>query len=88
MVISGIFVLTKEGQANEVVKELEKFSGVEVHHIEGNSKIIITLEEKSIDQSYKTGKILEKIPGVLSVNVAYYNFEEAEEALAEASCLQ
>ncbi|KEF38747.1 uncharacterized protein involved in formation of periplasmic nitrate reductase [Schinkia azotoformans MEV2011] len=85
MMISGILILTKEGKAEEVAKKIENIQGVEVHHIVEGSKIVITLEEKSIDQSYQTGKQLEKVPGVLGVNVVYYNFEEAEEALAEAN---
>lgn len=84
MMISGILILTKEGKALEVAKKIENTPGVEIHHILEDSKIVITLEEKSIDQSYKTGKQLEKIPGVLSVNVAYYNFEEAEEYMSVA----
>ncbi len=85
MMISGILILTKEGKAEEVAKKIEKTPGVEVHHILEGSKVVITLEAKSIDQSYQTGKQLEKIPGILGVNVVYYNFEEAEEALAEAN---
>lgn len=85
MMISGILIFTKEGKAEEVAKKMENTNGVEVHHILEDSKIVITLEQESIEQSYQTGKQLEKIPGVLGVNVVYYNFEEAEEALAEAN---
>ncbi|WP_017755756.1 chaperone NapD [Calidifontibacillus oryziterrae] len=79
MMISGILIFTKAGLAEEVAKKVAEFEGVEVHHVLEGCKIVISLEVDSIDQSYKTGKALEKIPGVLGVNVVYYNMEEAKE---------
>lgn len=81
MMISGILIFTKENLADEVAKEVATVAGVEVHHILEGCKIVISLEVESIDQSYKTGKDLEKIPGVLGVNVVYYNIEEAKESV-------
>ncbi|WP_102345613.1 chaperone NapD [Bacillus sp. Marseille-P3661] len=86
MMISGILISTKKGLADKVAIEVEKITGVEVHQVVDNNKIVITLEQKSIEKSYKTGKRLEKVPGVLGVNVVYYNCEEAEEVLAAKVC--
>lgn len=75
MVISSIVVETVENKAEEVALKLGQIEGVEVHHIEGY-KVIITVETKTIDESYELTKDFINIAGVLVTNLIYCNFED------------
>lgn len=76
MVISGLLIETIRGKANIAAKELEKKTGVEVHHIEDDYKIVITLETETADQSYKIADTFKEVDGVLTICLVYSNFEE------------
>ncbi|MDX8366849.1 chaperone NapD [Cytobacillus sp. IB215665] len=83
MVISGILIETIIGKATATATELEKITGVEVHHIEAESKVIITLEANTINDSYETSKLFQGIEGVLTVCLVYTNFEEQQNSEAD-----
>lgn len=76
MVISGIYIETIPGKAASAAEALSQINGVEVHHIEENFKIVITLETETVDQSYRIGETFKEIDGILAVCLAYTNFEE------------
>lgn len=76
MVISGLYINTLPGQAVDTAKRIEKIKGVDVYHIEEGCKIIITIEAETIDKSYKIAETIEKDEDVLTVCLAYSNFEE------------
>lgn len=76
MVISGIYIETIPGTAKLVSEELGNIDGVEVHHIEKDYKIIMTLETETVDQSYRTAETFKQIDGVLAIYLAYTNFED------------
>lgn len=76
MVISGIYIETIPGMAEKAASELSRISGVEVHHIEDNFKIVITLETVTVDQSYRTAETFKQIDGVQVICLAYTNFED------------
>ncbi len=75
MVISGIYIETIPGEAYKVAQSLQKMSGVEVHHIEDKFKIILTVEAETVDGSYKIAEKFKQIDGVLTICLAYSNFE-------------
>lgn len=75
MVISGLYLETVPGKATTAAKALEKIEGVEVHHIENDYKIIITLETVTADESYKTAETFKEIDGILTICLVYSNFE-------------
>jgi len=75
MVISGIYIETIPGEASNVSKSLKKIQGVEVHHIEDEFKIILTIESDTVDSSYKIAEKFKLIDGVLTICLAYSNFE-------------
>ena len=79
MVISGFMLITVEGKTNSVVEQLEKLPGVEVHHVEQEVKIILTLEAPSVDESYRIGEKFKEIDGIVTTCLAYTNFEEDPE---------
>lgn len=75
MVISGIYIETIPGEASEVAQALQKISGVEVHHIEDEFKVILTVEAETVDGSYKIAEKFKQVDGVLTICLAYSNFE-------------
>lgn len=76
MVISGLYLETIPGHVQAAANELALMNGVEVHHIEDDFKIIITLETETVDQSYKIADKFKLIPGVLTTCLVYSNFED------------
>ncbi|WP_312470827.1 chaperone NapD [Neobacillus sp.] len=76
MVISGIYVETIPGQAEQAAAQLTKLDGVEVHHIHEEKKVILTLETVTVDQSYKTAEKFKDVAGVLAICLVYTNFED------------
>lgn len=75
MVISGIYIETIPGDALKVSQSLQKIDGVEVHHLEDDFKIILTVEADTVDGSYKIAEKFKQIDGVLTICLAYSNFE-------------
>ncbi|WP_216629081.1 chaperone NapD [Cytobacillus massiliigabonensis] len=74
--ISGIFIETIPGRANKAAALLGEINGVEVHHIEEDYKIILTIEAESINRSYEIAESFKPIEGILTICLAYSNFEE------------
>lgn len=81
MVISGLYVETVQGKAEDAAKELGIMKGVEIHHIEKNHKIVLTIEADTINQSYKISETFKQIPSILLVCLVYNHFEEEPEYL-------
>ncbi|UII54269.1 chaperone NapD [Cytobacillus spongiae] len=75
MVISGIFIESIQGLATQTAKDLEAFKGVEVHHIEDEYKIVLTLEAPSVNESYEIAEQFKQVAGVLTICLVYTNFE-------------
>ncbi|OIJ14748.1 hypothetical protein BKP37_07145 [Anaerobacillus alkalilacustris] len=76
MVISGFMLITVNGKTRMVIESLQKITGVEVHHVVEEVKVIVTLEAESVDESYRIGEKFKEIDGIVSVCLAYTNFEE------------
>lgn len=81
MIISGLYVETVPGKAEDAAKELGKMKGVEIHHIEKNYKIVLTIEADSIDQSYQISDTFKQIKNILLVCLVYNHFEDEPEYL-------
>lgn len=75
MVISSLVVNTVADSTKDVASALNKIKGVEVHEIV-DFKIVVTLESETVDTSADTANTFQEIPGVLSVNLIYVNFED------------
>lgn len=76
MVISGIYIETIPGEAYKAAEILAEINGVEVQHIEDDYKIILTIEAESINKSYEIAETFKPIDGILTICLAYSNFEE------------
>lgn len=89
MVISSLYIETIKGRAEEVSKKLTAFEGVELHHIEDEFKVIISLESETIDESYKIAESFKDISGILTINLVYsayddeYDVESSEAAVEQ-----
>ncbi len=75
MVISGLVVDTFADDTDDVVASLGAREGVEVHEVVG-TKVVVTLESETVDSSAAAAEAFQEISGVLSVGLAYVNFEE------------
>ncbi|WP_053363004.1 chaperone NapD [Bacillus sp. FJAT-27251] len=86
MVISSLYVETVPGRAANAAKVLERMKGVEVHHIEQDYKIVLTLEADTVDESYQVSNLFKGIDNVVLVCLVYHYFgeDEALEDLQEA----
>ncbi len=87
MVISGIYVETISGLAEQAAEQLARLNGVEIHHIHEDQKVILTLETDTVDESYHTAEKFKEIDGVLTICLVYTNFED-EPFYQEAAGLQ
>jgi periplasmic nitrate reductase NapD len=76
MVISGLYVETTLGKAQQVAEELVKIKGVEVHHVHEEVKVILTLETETVDQSYRIAETFKEITDVRAICLVYTNFED------------
>ncbi|QED47851.1 chaperone NapD [Cytobacillus dafuensis] len=83
MVISGIYIETIPGEAYKAAEALREIDGVEVHHIEDDFKIVLTIEAETISKSFEIAETFKPINGILTICLAYSNFEE-EPAYQEA----
>ncbi|SDZ37410.1 nitrate reductase NapD [Evansella caseinilytica] len=76
MIISGAFILTKKGEASRIATIVNNFPGVEVHHIDIEAKIIITVEAATIEDCYHIAEKIEKVNGVLNFSVVYITHDD------------
>ena len=77
MVISSLVVETAPEYTEAVAAKLPGLEGVEVHGIDG-FKIVITIEQPTVDESHAVANSIVPIEGVLGVNLIYLNFEDDE----------
>ncbi len=58
-----------------VAQAISEMEGAEVHEVV-DSKLVVTLESETVDTSADEAAKFQEIPGVLSVNLIYVNFED------------
>ena len=74
VVISSLVVNTVSDSTTKVAQALSIMEGVEVHEVV-ESKLVVTLESETVDSSADVAAKFQDVPGVLSVNLIYVNFE-------------
>lgn len=75
VVISSLVVNTVSDSTTKVAQALSVMEGVEVHEVV-ESKLVVTLESETVDSSADAAAKFQDVPGVLSVNLIYVNFED------------
>lgn len=78
MAISGTILKIKSARREEILHELEKFSGVSFEQDTPDGDLILLVEEKNLQALHKTCQKLEKLDGVLGVYPAYVTTADEE----------
>ncbi|NTV50731.1 MAG: chaperone NapD [Geobacteraceae bacterium] len=78
MPISGIVVRCLGSCADSVANQMAAFEGVEVHGVLPDGQIIAVVEADTVDGEVTLVTELQSIEDVISVQLAYHNFEDFE----------
>ena len=78
MPISGIVLTCVAGDVDDVALRLAVIDGVEVHGVLPDGRIVAVVEAETVDGEVALVTELQEIEGVVSVQVAYHNFDEIE----------
>lgn len=75
MVVSGLLINTLPKKLEQVKKGLSAIKGLEIQGIIDDYKIVAVIESKAIEDEVTISKEIEKMDGVLEVNLVYHHFE-------------
>ena len=76
MNISGVLVHALPEKSDKVRQAFMSFPGVEVHAVNPNGRMVVTLEREDISEMADTLIQLQNTDGVLSASVVYHHCEE------------
>lgn len=76
MPVSGIVVTCVAASAERVAAQLTEVKGVEVHGVLEDGRIVAVVEADTVDGEVALVTGLDDIEGVVSVQLAYHNFEQ------------
>lgn len=76
MPVSGIVVTCMAASAEDVAQQLSELKGVEVHGVLPDGRIVAVVEADTVDDEVALATGFEAIEGVVSVQLAYHNFEQ------------
>lgn len=77
MPVSGVVLSCLEGKANEVAEKAAMLTGVEVHGVLPDSRIVAVVEADTVDEEVALVEQLHEVEGVVSVQLACHYFEDA-----------
>ena len=78
MPVSGIVLTCLAASVESVALQLSEVSGLEIHGVLPGGKIVAVIEAKTIDGEVALVTELHEMEGVISVQLAYHNFEEID----------
>jgi nitrate reductase NapD len=78
MPVSGIVLTCGAGSADDVALRIAAIKGVEVHGVLPDGRIVAVVEADTVDGEVALVTELQEIEGVVSVQLAYHNFEDFE----------
>jgi nitrate reductase NapD len=78
MPVSGIVITCTDGRTEEIAVAIDGRSGLEVHGVLPENRIVAVIEADSIDDEVTLVKDLHEIDGIVTVRMAYHNFEDLE----------
>ena len=76
MPVSGIVLTCLAARTEEIALQLSGLSGIEIHGVLPDGKIVAVLEADTVDGEVALVTELQDLEGVVSVQLAYHNFEE------------
>jgi nitrate reductase NapD len=78
MPVSGVVITCRDGAANSVAAQMLAISGVEVHGVLPDGRVVAVIEADTVDAEVDLVSGLQEVEGVVTVQVAYHNFEDVE----------
>ena len=78
MAMSSAIMKTKSARREEIIFELEKFSGVSLEQETPDGEMILLIEAENLGGLHKTCQQLEKLDGVLGLYPAYVTTADEE----------
>ena len=78
MPVSGIVVRCLEGSAEAVASRIAAFESVEVQGVLSDGQIVAVVVADTVDGEIAMVTELQNIEDVISVQLAYHNFEDLE----------
>ena len=84
MNISAILVATTPEYLEQLKVEIDAIEWAEVHHVEEQGRMIITIEGKDLDEDLERIKFLNTLPGVITASMIQYYFEDEMEGMWES----
>lgn len=79
MPVSGIVLSCSAGCADAVASRISGLEGVEVHGVLPDGRIVAVVEADTVDAEVELVSALHEVEGVLSVRLAYHNFEDIQQ---------
>jgi nitrate reductase NapD len=76
MPVSGVVVSCLQGKAEAVAGEIASMAGVEIHGVLPDGQIVAVIEAETVDDEVGLVSRLHEVTGVLTVRMAYHNFED------------
>lgn len=73
--ICGVLVHARAEERHEVAERLTALPGVEVHIVGDEGKLVLTVEDAAGTWAGATIDQFNRVPGVLSVTLAYHHFD-------------
>jgi nitrate reductase NapAB chaperone NapD len=77
MPTSSLIVRTEDGQSSATVVAIKELAGAAVTDRQGSDLVVVTETASRLDDRVIWNQ-LEKLPGVLNVDLIYHNFEDQE----------
>ena len=78
MIISGIVLTSRSEHLAELSQAVAAISWAEVHFSDPKGRLVVTIEAGDIDQSVDRLKDLQRLPRVLTADLAQYSIHEEE----------
>jgi len=78
MPVSGIVLSCNAKCAEDVASRIAVLDGVEVHGVLPDGRIIAVVEADTVDGEVALVSDLNHVEGVISVGLAYHNFEDIQ----------
>jgi nitrate reductase NapD len=76
MPISGIVIKCQPGRATELATTLHRPGAVEIHQVVDPSTLVAVIEALTVSDEVDLTKDLLAVDGVITVQLAYHNFED------------
>ena len=78
MPVSSVIVTCAQGTVDTVASEIAAFAGIEVHGVLADGQIVAVIEADTVQEEVDLVARLHEVADVITVRMAYHNFEDVE----------